>query len=212
MARACCFETSPALAGAASALSGLGAGTLAAYGHPGDHFRFYEINPEVIRISRTYFTFLADCPSTIDVVAGDGRLSLERDAPQQFDILVLDAFSGDSVPTHLLTTEAFALYRRHLKSDGVLAVQVTNLYLDLAPLVARLGAQLGWRAIRFEDGYSSWVLLTRNAAFLACDDVRAGSRPLEADPRTAVWTDDYCNLLQTLRRGSRGNAFHARGE
>ena len=119
---------------------GLGTGTLASYGRPQDWFRFYDINPRVVQIANTQFTFLHDCPATHDVVLGDARLSLEREPSQQFDVLAVDAFAGDSIPIHLLTEEAFRLYFRHLKPGGVLAVHVTNLYLDLQPVVA-LSAQ-----------------------------------------------------------------------
>src|SRR5207248_4464004 len=101
---------------------GLGGGTLAAYGRAGDTYRFYEIDPNVIRLAREHFTYLADCPATTDVILGDGRLSLEHEQPQNYDLIALDAFSGDIVPVHLLTAEAFDLYQRHLRPGGVIAV------------------------------------------------------------------------------------------
>ena len=111
---------------------GLGAGTLAAYAKmPGQRITFYEISPEVEKIARTYFTFLKDCAGKADVVLGDARLSLDRAEPQKFDVLVLDAFSGDAPPAHLLTREAFAIYQRHMSPDGIIAVHITNRYVDL---------------------------------------------------------------------------------
>ena len=127
---------------------GLGAGTIAAYAQPGDTFRFYEINPEVLRLARQRFTYLADCRGQCDVVLGDARLSLEAEPPQGFRLLVIDAFSGDAIPTHLLTREAFDVYRRHLAPDGVIAVHVSNNYLRLAPVVRRLAEHCGMQATR----------------------------------------------------------------
>ena len=118
---------------------GLGAGTIATYGRPIDHYTFYDINPLVLHIARTQFRFLRNCMAPNDVVLGDARLSLEREQSKQFDVLAVDAFSGDAIPVHLLTRQAFALYWRHLKPDGVLAVHVSNKYLNLAPVVALCG-------------------------------------------------------------------------
>src|SRR5262249_23319997 len=130
---------------------GLGSGTLASYGRPGDYFRFYDINPAVIRIAGSEFRYLRESPARIDVVAGDGRLSLEREPRQNFDFFVLDAFSGDSIPVHLLTREAFALYLTHLAPDGVLAAHVTNRYLDLTSVVGALAADCGRQALLIRD-------------------------------------------------------------
>ena len=188
-----------AVGGRRIAVVGLGAGTLAVYGRPDDYFRFYEINPDVIRISRTCFSYLADCPSSIDIIPGDARLSLDRELIQHFDILVLDAFSGDSIPTHLLTTEAFALYQRHLNTAGVLAVNITNQYLDLIESVAKLGARADLNARLIKDQSSTWILLTNNATLLSSRPFRAASVPLQARSTDGVWTDDYCNLLPAVK-------------
>jgi hypothetical protein len=186
---------------------GLGAGTLAAYGRAGDHYSFYELNPLAVHIARTQFTFLSDSPAKIRVVLGDGRLSLEREPDQHFDVLAVDAFNGDSVPVHLLTKEAFALYFRHLNPHGILAVQVTNAYLDLAPVVARAARALGKSAILIENDddlahairASKWVLMTS-------DPIRArklarigGGTPLNGNNGVRLWTDDYSNLFEALR-------------
>src|SRR5213078_3014628 len=116
---------------------GLGCGTLAAYGRTGDTFRIYEINPLVLQLASAEFSFLRDTPAKVETVLGDGRLSLEREPSQQFDVLVMDAFSGDSVPVHLITREAFEIYFRHLKPGGILAVNITNRYLNLEPVMER---------------------------------------------------------------------------
>jgi hypothetical protein len=186
---------------------GLGAGTLAAYGRPGDSYRFYEINPMVIQLARSQFTFLRDCKAQVEMVLGDGRLSLAREPSQQFDVLVLDAFSGDSIPVHLLTIEAFELYFRHLKPAGVLAVHVTNKYLALAPVVHRIAEALGKQDRLLEDPGnrsaaifpSSWVLVSGRAGVFNQPAIHGVAKPVEGRPRLRIWTDDYSNLFQILR-------------
>jgi SAM-dependent methyltransferase len=185
---------------------GLGAGTLAAYGRPGDYYRFYEINPLVIRLARSQFTFLADSQARVEVALGDGRLSLAREPSQQFDILAVDAFSGDSIPVHLLTREAFDLYFRHLKPAGVLAVHVTNKYLALAPVVHRIAAALGKRDGVIEGPGdpatatfpSTWVLVGPAETFQRTP-IHDAVRPVEDKPGLRIWTDDYSNLFQVLK-------------
>lgn len=188
---------------------GLGVGTIATYAETGDRFRFYEINPQVEELARSHFSYLADCKGEETVVLGDARVTLEREIaegePQQFDALFVDAFSGDSIPVHLLTKEAFELYFRHLKTDGVLAIHITNLHLDLADPVRNLAKELGYEACRsdhspadtdFESYYSDWVLITKNEAFLSAlknaGRVTAWERE-ETEP--ILWTDDYSNLF-----------------
>ena len=186
---------------------GLGVGTLSAYGKTSDYFRFYEINPQVVNIARTSFSYLRDSPARIDIVLGDARLSLQSEAPQQFDVLVVDAFSGDAIPVHLLTREAFALYLRHLKPDGVLAVHTSNTYLDLPPVVQLLAADAGCEAqmIANDDDHrklidaSDWVLVTRNRRFLDSIDSTAMIEPISVPANLRVWTDDFNNLFQILR-------------
>ena len=186
---------------------GLGAGTLAAYGKTSDYFRFYEINPQVIDISKKYFSYLRDSPARIDVVLGDARLSLENEAPQNFDVLAVDAFSGDAIPVHLLTREAFAVYLRHLKPDGILAVHTSNTYLNLPPVVALLAAEVGYDAemITNDDDHrklidsSDWVLVTRNRHFLDSIESTALTEPIVVPPNLRAWTDDFNNFFQILR-------------
>jgi predicted methyltransferase len=189
-------RTKPVRAG----LIGLGVGTLAAYARPGDLYRYYELNPQVIDLARSEFTFLREAKGVVELVAGDGRLSLEREAPQNFDVLVVDAFSGDSIPVHLLTREAFALYRRHLKPDGVLALHISNASLDLSPVVERLAAAIGRTAYLVADqGDPANWLFPSYWALVPMDETPAGGKPIAPRPEFPVWTDDYSNLLRILR-------------
>src|SRR6185503_10895046 len=130
---------------------GLGAGAIAAYSRPGDLFRFYEIDPQVVVVAQQEFTFLGDSPARVEVVLGDGRLSLDREPDQRFDLLAIDAFSGDSIPMHLLTREAMAIYVRHIKPDGVIVFQATNRFVDIGPVVKRLAAEFGMEAVNIGD-------------------------------------------------------------
>jgi len=194
---------------------GLGVGTLAAYARSSDYVRFYEINPQVIDIARRYFHFLEDCQSPHDIVLGDGRLQLERELREsngtgnQFDILMLDAFSGDAVPSHLLTTEAIAIYKRHLAPGGILVLHITNTYLDLFPVVKRLAAEHGFQLTRIYQPEESeslvyrsdYALLTTDEEFIrrnpaAIDDLPAELRTERTVP---LWTDRYHNLFQILQ-------------
>jgi hypothetical protein len=186
---------------------GLGAGTLAAFGKTSDYFRFYEINSQVVNIAHTSFSYLRDSPARIDIVLGDARVSLQSEAPQQFDVLAVDAFSGDAIPVHLLTREAFALYLRHLKPDGVLAVHTSNTYLNLPPVVQLLATDAGYDAemITNDDDRrklidsSDWVLVTRNRRFLDSIDSTVMIEPISVPRNLRVWTDDFNNLFQILR-------------
>jgi len=192
---------------------GLGAGTLATYAQRGDATWFYDINPDVIRIANQWFGNLRGAAGTTTVVQGDARISLEtaleRDGPLGFDILVLDAFTGDAVPAHLLTREAFAIYLRHLQPDGVLAVHISNRHLDLSPLIRGLSRDAALRGVLIDNEPpparsmyepSQWVLLTRNAAFLADSAIMARvDTAYQQDTRAVLWTDDYSNLLSVLR-------------
>jgi hypothetical protein len=185
---------------------GLGVGTLAAYGQPGDRIRFYEINPLVEPIARNLFTYIADSPAAISIISGDGRASLSRETPQNFDILVIDAFSGDAIPLHLLTHEAMQVYRHHLVPGGILAFHVSNSYLDLAPEIRRLADSVSMQARAFESlpipdqgAYrSTWVLVTADPAFFTRPAVAAAITPIPEQPGLRLWTDDYSSLLPVL--------------
>ena len=186
---------------------GLGAGTLAAYGQPGDRFRFYELNPAVPPIAQTLFTYLRDSPAQNTIILGDGRASLAKESPQQFDVLVIDAFSGDAIPLHLLTTQAIALYRQHLAPGGILAFHVSNQYVDLPPEIALLADDVQLTAALIDSpanpakgAYkSSWVLVTNNTAFLANSTVTQNTVPIDKVPGTRLWTDDYSSLVPLLK-------------
>jgi hypothetical protein len=186
---------------------GLGAGVLAAYCRPGDEFRFYEINPLDLEFSKTQFTFLGDCPKPPAVLLGDARLTLEREPPQRFDVLAVDAFTSDSIPAHLLTVEASRVYFRHLAPTGVLAVHVSNRYLDLAPVVTANAAALGKQAVLIDDAgddydyytSSDWVLVAGNPAIFDDDVFRGSIERLKEKRGLRRWTDDYSNLYQILK-------------
>jgi len=189
---------------------GLGAGVVASYCRIGDVFRFYEINPEVLKIAQTRFTFLQDCRGKLDVLLGDARLTLEKQEPQDFDLLVVDAFSGDAIPIHLITREAFVEYFRHLDSNGILAIHVSNKYLDLVPVVARIAENLGKHAIAVYDtgaegsypSESDWVLVTSNAEIFDDKIFDADSvEDVETKAKVPLWTDNYSNVLQILDLG-----------
>jgi SAM-dependent methyltransferase len=196
------------------AVVGLGTGSLAVWGRAGDHIRFYEINAEVERIARDTFSYLKDTPATTEIVMGDARLSLEREPDQGYDIIALDAFSSDAIPAHLITREAFEIYQRHLKPDGVIAVHISNRYLNLEPIVMLLARhfQLTEAIINDNDvderqedeesggAYSSdWVLLSKDAAFLNRPAILdASSEPAEIPAKIRLWTDEKSDLLRIL--------------
>ena len=186
---------------------GLGTGTLAAYGRKGDIFRFYDINPLVEKIAQNRFTYLRETPAQVEIVLGDARLSLAAEQPQAYDVLAIDAFSGDAIPVHLLTREAIQLYLRHLRPDGILAVHVSNQYLNLPPVVRQEAESAGLKSLLVESDdnedigvYSSdWVLLTRNTGFLEKQQVADAGKPIDAVPGLRLWTDDYNSLLPLLK-------------
>lgn len=197
-------------------VAGLGVGTVAAYAEPGQEFVFFEIDPEVVRIARNpdWFTFLADCRGDVRVVVDDARLALSREPDAGLDLLVVDAFTGDSVPTHLLTREAVALYGRVLAADGVIALHVSNKYLDFVPVVERLAADGGWMALRgldadvpaeFARSPSEWMVLGRSrdvikAIYAAPTSDRWQWQPCAEEPSGRLWTDDHTAVAEALRR------------
>jgi len=189
---------------------GLGTGTLAAYGKKGDVYRFYDIDPRVMDIARNEFTYLADSRAQIELALGDARLTLEREAPQGFDVLAVDAFSSDAIPVHLITREALGVYLKHVRPDGIVAFHVSNRFLDLIPVVARLAKEHGAHAVLVSDdaddegdtlrSRSDWVLVSRDPAALKRRAiVEAGAQPAEDRPAWRTWTDDYSNLIQILK-------------
>ena len=195
---------------------GLGIGTVAAYARAGDSLRFYEINPQVVTLASDprYFRFLHDAAAPVDVALGDGRLSLERElaqgASQDYDVLIVDAFNGDAVPVHLLTIEAFELYLRRLKPSGVLAMNVTNTFLDLRPVVVAAAERLGLASVWVHcDGdervsyTNDWVLLSRDRQRIDAVASAAKHAAMLQVPESRLWTDDYSNLFEALRDESR---------
>jgi hypothetical protein len=186
---------------------GLGAGTIAAYGRPGDRIRFYEINPAVLPIAQHLFTYLRDSQAQIAFASGDARLSLTAEPPQRFDVLAVDAFSGDAIPVHLLTTQAIEVYRRQLAPGGILAFNVSNQYLDLPPEIAALARASGMQARLFNtqanedrgEFQASWVLVSESADFFRQPVVAATARVIRLQPGVRAWTDDYSSLLPILQ-------------
>ncbi len=187
---------------------GLGAGTLAAYGRAGDRLRLYEINDQVLQLANTEFSFLRDTKAAITTRLGDGRLPLERDPPQAFDLLVMDAFSGDSIPVHLLTLESLRADVRHLKPDGLLAVHITNTFLDLRPVMAAAAKELGLVARLYEvepddkDVFcrrSSWAILMRPERNARLPPGLAQGERLQPKPGFTAWTDSFSNLWSVLK-------------
>lgn len=187
-------------------LIGLGTGTLATYARPGDVLRLYEINPSVFAVADTEFSFLRDSAATIERVPGDARLALEREPPQRFDVLAVDAFSGDAVPIHLLTREAMAVYWRHLQPDGIVAFHVTNRFLTLAPVVEQVAGAAGLHAVLVHDEAehsplrrTDWVLVARDRAVLDVPVIREATSPIAPMPGLRPWTDDFNNLFGVLK-------------
>jgi hypothetical protein len=185
---------------------GLGAGTLATYGDADDTYRFYDINPAVPRIAREQFTYLSDSASKIEIALGDARLNLEREPAQGFDVLAVDAFSGDSIPVHLITLEAVGVYLRHMKPRGVIAFHVSNRFLDLKPVLLAIaekhGLEYAFVHETSDDGSttSDWVLLTRYKPFILRPEIVESTEPVAPQPDWRLWTDAYNNLLQVWRR------------
>jgi SAM-dependent methyltransferase len=186
---------------------GLGAGTIAAYGSKGDVYRFYDINPAVVDIARSDFTFISKSDANIEIALGDARLNLEREPPQGFDVLAIDAFSSDAIPVHLITSEALRAYRRHMRPGGIIAFHVTNRYLNLIPVVQQLAETQGLRAVLVTDdgdgelaSRSDWVLLSENGQALEAGTIDDGAEPIEPHPDSRLWTDDFNNIFEVLKK------------
>jgi SAM-dependent methyltransferase len=191
---------------------GLGAGVIAAWMKTGDRLVFYEISPRVVEIARREFTYLNDTSAKTEVVLGDGRLSLEREPPRGYDVLGIDAFSGDSIPMHLVTREAMAIYVKHLKPDGVIVFQATNRFIDLLPVVKRLAAEFGLEAMNVadepetgEEGADYWysstdqIIVTRNRKLLEWPRIAEAAEEIDDQPGLPVFTDAHHNLLRILK-------------
>ena len=186
---------------------GLGAGTLAVYGRKGDFYRFYEINPQVIDLARTEFSFLGDSPATIETLLGDARLTMEREPAQHYDVLAIDAFSSDSIPTHLMTRQAMGIYLKNMKVDGVIAFHVTNRFLNLAPVVKRIADEYGLHTVLVSDDPDSesdlantdWVLVSRSNALLTDPQITVAAEKIRDISGLRLWTDSFNNLFKILK-------------
>jgi spermidine synthase len=188
---------------------GLGAGTIAAYGRKGDTYRFYDIDPGVVAIARREFSFVSDSEARVDIAVGDARLTLEREAPQGFDVLAVDAFSGDAIPVHLITREALAVFLKHMKPEGIVAFHVSNRFLHLIPVVARIAKEEKAYAVLVSDdpddddttqrSRTDWVLVSRSREALARPDIANAASEAKDEKDWRTWTDDYSNLIQILK-------------
>jgi spermidine synthase len=183
-------------------LVGLGTGTLATYARPGDHFQFYEINAKVEELAREYFTFLTNCKGTVEIIPGDARLNLSRQTPQNLDMLVLDAFSGDAIPIHLLTREAFGIYLPHMAPDGIIAVHISNRHFALEPVVLALADEYHLATVTIDsrrtwtgEGSSTWVLVSTSPSALKVKRIANGRRKNQSEARV-LWTDDHASLFE----------------
>ena len=186
---------------------GLGVGTIAAYGRPGDKIRFYEINPAVYPIAQHLFTYMPDSAAHVDSVEGDARATLAAEPPMGFDVLVVDAFSGDAIPLHLLTTQALDLYKRHLAPGGILAFHISNQHVDLEPEITQLAKAAGMNVRRVSsfaneqrgEFTATWMLLTDNSGFFSQTEIASRVRQPADNSKVHLWTDDYSSLLPLLR-------------
>jgi SAM-dependent methyltransferase len=184
---------------------GLGAGSLAVYADSDDTYRFYDINPAVAKVAREWFTYLKDSAGKIEIVLGDARLQMERESPQGYDVLAVDAFSGDAIPTHLITVEAFTQYLRHLKPEGVIVFHVSNRFLDLKPVLLAIAEhhklEIAYVHETGEGGgtTSDWVVVTRHKPFILRPEIVEATEPIVPRPDWRLWTDSYNNLIQVFR-------------
>jgi hypothetical protein len=186
---------------------GLGAGTLAVYGRKGDTYRFYEINPQVIDLAKNEFSYLGSSAAQIETLLGDARLTMEREPAQRYDVLAIDAFSSDSIPTHLMTYEAMGIYLKNMQANGVIAFHVTNRFLNLAPVVKRIADEYGLHTMLISDdpddasdlARTDWVLVSRSPAALADPRVAAGINPIAEIAGLRLWTDSFNNLFKILK-------------
>ncbi|MFN0305679.1 MAG: fused MFS/spermidine synthase [Burkholderiales bacterium] len=203
------IETRRSISGAGIRIGvvGLGAGTLAAYGRDGDVVRIYEIDPQVVDLARKEFTYLGDSKATIEIALGDARLSMEKESPQQFDVLAIDAFSSDSIPVHLLTREAFETYFKHMKAGGLLAVHISNRHLDLQPVVAEAAKALK-KAARIADTDdeealgtygATWVLIGDSDDVFNHEKLKGAVEALEPKRSVGLWTDDFSDVYRILK-------------
>jgi hypothetical protein len=192
---------------------GLGTGSMAAHAVEGDKFYFYDIDPKIVAFARKHFTYLDKSPGKPEVILGDARIRMEQQKPQDYDVIVLDAFSGDAIPAHLLTVEAFALYDKHLskdaqgRPDGVIVIHISNRYLDLKPVVKAIADKYQYGTVMVHasgdgsivaDTASDWVLVSKNQEFLASSAVQSAGEPLKTDKELILWTDQFTALFPIM--------------
>jgi spermidine synthase len=189
---------------------GLGPGSILAWSRPGDAFRFFELNPQVVDFAQRYFTYLKRTPAAVEIVTGDARLSLERELSSgrrnSYDLFTVDAFSSGSIPLHLLTRESFALYREALAPNGVIAFHISNVFLDLRPIIRGLARETSMTVVEVQSnedasraaGWSIWALVSADPEFIARALSRAPAPPPD-DGRSLVWTDDFSSLSSVIR-------------
>ena len=186
---------------------GLGTGTLSTYGRPGDTVKIYEINQLVVDIANSWFSYLKNCQAALSIVMGDARLSLEREPPNGFDVLAVDAFSSDAIPVHLLTKEALEVYFKQIRPGGIVAIHVSNRYLSLAPIVSRIATELKKTTLQVENRENGaleqfsadWVLVADDPRVFETPSFRAAASNPAPEPSTPLWTDDYSNLFRILK-------------
>ncbi len=197
----------PELATRKIGVVGLGVGTLAAYGKETDDFRFYEINPDVTEYAENDFSFLSRSKAQTEVVPGDALISMENEAPQNYDILVLDAFSGDAIPVHLLTREAFSVYLKHIAEGGAIAIHISNKYFDLRPVLWALSDELGFKSVYFASPYDlsenvgsvKWIVMTKSDRLIDALEQDPYTVPRDQGIQPVLWTDDYSNVFGVLK-------------
>jgi spermidine synthase len=190
---------------------GLGVGTLTSYGRAGDTVRVYELDADVLTLARSHFGYVPGAKAKLEFEIGDARLSLERELaqgrPQRYDVLAVDAFSSDSIPVHLITREAVALYAAHLAPGGVIAIHISNRFLDLKPVLANIGAALGLTVQHVADSpaegsiasSTDWVLLARDPALFEAAPLAGRAQALQPAPQMSLWTDQFNNLIDVLK-------------
>jgi len=205
------FRAFPTTSGRRVAVIGLGAGNLAAYAGAGEEWTFYEIDPDIARVASdtTYFTYLKDTPAKVRIVLGDGRLSIAEAPDHYYDLILLDAFSSDAIPTHLLTREAMEVYRSKLASGGLIGWHLSNRYLDLEPVLGRLIRELGLagrirenvdrKIERESNGYPTvWAAIAPDSFHLGALQRDPKWRPLRTRHGVRLWTDDYSNIFSVF--------------
>jgi len=206
------FDLLPSPEGKKIGIIGLGAGTLSIFGHVKDKIDFYEINPDVIEIANKHFTFLKNAKSKINIVLGDARIKLEeilmKEGPLEYDIIVLDAFSSDVIPMHLLTNEALGLYKKHLSKNGVLVIHISNQHIDLFPIIDTFAKSIGFSSYSFSDVSSGnkekrqsiWAIVTKNKTILENFSLKKYAPNIKRRNKIdVIWTDDYSNLLEVIK-------------